>query len=86
VFPNKKQEIRERENLLPKTKKPLSKLKNKRGRCIDPHKENFHLILHLNWKKFLHQPKPQPRRGENFISLNLLQQIRQDSGGILLDH
>jgi hypothetical protein len=29
-------------------------LKKKRGRFITPHKENFHLLLHLNWKKSLH--------------------------------
>jgi hypothetical protein len=41
-------------------------LKKKRERFITPHKENFHLLLHLNWKKFLHQPKPQPVRGGKF--------------------
>jgi hypothetical protein len=86
VLPQKEQARREKENLLLKTNKPPRKLKKKRGRFITLHREIFHLLLHLNWKKSLHPPKPQPGGEGSFISLHLLQQLRSKSIILLLDH
>jgi hypothetical protein len=61
---------RERENPLLKTHNPSRKLKKKGERFITLHREIFHLPLHLNWKKSLHPPKPQPR-GEGKLHFSL---------------
>jgi len=48
VFPTQKKEKRERENIFPKIKRFLKKLKKKKGEPITLHKGKFHLSLHQN--------------------------------------